>query len=501
MNVSHTGAGGGGEISGTPRFIYWALLAVLAIRLITLPVLPLTEPTEGRYATVARDMARSGDLVTPRIWVNDEHIPYLGKPPLHFWLMSVSFALLGENEFAARFPSFLAALAILTMVWWVSARYFDRRIAGSATAILAASGGFFLAAGGVVVDVTFTLWVGGALLLYFGFLFEEQPTVRRRLSLGVFLFLGLAVLTKGPAGLVLFGVPVFLWTLIYKEWRGLRNHAWLLGPLLFLAVAIPWFWAAEIANPGFLEYFLVNENILRYVTPDYGDRYGCGHLRPYGTAIVWLLSDAVPWTVAVLVLLFHRKGRRALKPSDPKVGALLIGFLSMTFFFCFARQLLWAYLLPALPLVAIWIAVVLRRAEVPLARVAAVAVITAVVLGAGQFVIRSHVEAQYSARSVAQRSLVLLEDLGLPGRVWFLHRTPQGAHFYADEKVVPHDKHGWVQLLDSDLRGPGENLYAIHAEDAEPLPPSFLDRLERLEEVGQWILFASRKDARGPHRR
>ena len=72
----------------------------------------LQHPDEGRYAEIAREMAVSGDWVTPRL--ND--LKYFEKPPLQYWLGAATFDALGVNEWTARLPTavagFLAVLAV-----------------------------------------------------------------------------------------------------------------------------------------------------------------------------------------------------------------------------------------------------------------------------------------------------------------------------------------------------------------------------------------------------
>jgi 4-amino-4-deoxy-L-arabinose transferase-like glycosyltransferase len=62
----------------------WVII-LLAARCVMLWVLPLSDPTEGRYAVVAKEMAVSGDWVTPHLWMDGQSVPFLGKPPLYFW--------------------------------------------------------------------------------------------------------------------------------------------------------------------------------------------------------------------------------------------------------------------------------------------------------------------------------------------------------------------------------------------------------------------------------
>ncbi|MFQ5655635.1 MAG: ArnT family glycosyltransferase, partial [Planctomycetota bacterium] len=81
------------------RPLLLCLFFLLGVRLATLTILPLVDSTETRYAQIAVEMNRSGDAVTPQIWRDGELVPYLGKPPLSFWLTSATMATFGANPF------------------------------------------------------------------------------------------------------------------------------------------------------------------------------------------------------------------------------------------------------------------------------------------------------------------------------------------------------------------------------------------------------------------
>ena len=96
-----------------PAAVFILAVALLA-RCAAMCLLPLTDPTEGRYAQVSQEMVATGDWVTPRIWMNETHLPFMGKPPLFFWFAAGAMKLFGVNEFAARLPSLAAA----PLLWW-----------------------------------------------------------------------------------------------------------------------------------------------------------------------------------------------------------------------------------------------------------------------------------------------------------------------------------------------------------------------------------------------
>lgn len=90
------------------RFSQWVLLGLLLILTVfwfgNLNDRALIQPDEGRYAEIAREMAQSGDWITPRL--ND--LKYFEKPPLQYWATAVAFRLFSESEWTARVPVSIA---------------------------------------------------------------------------------------------------------------------------------------------------------------------------------------------------------------------------------------------------------------------------------------------------------------------------------------------------------------------------------------------------------
>ncbi|NMD17000.1 MAG: phospholipid carrier-dependent glycosyltransferase, partial [Synergistaceae bacterium] len=91
------------------------LLALISILyLVALGSHGLLDPDEGRYSEIPREMLESGDFITPRL----NYVAYFEKPVLHYWLTALSFKVLGQNEFAARFfPAFLAMAGVMITYW------------------------------------------------------------------------------------------------------------------------------------------------------------------------------------------------------------------------------------------------------------------------------------------------------------------------------------------------------------------------------------------------
>jgi 4-amino-4-deoxy-L-arabinose transferase-like glycosyltransferase len=107
------------------RFI-WLFFLILALQLFGMVLIPFSGTSEPRYAEIARMMAESGDWITP--WF-EPGVPFWGKPPLSFWVQALSIRLFGLDEWAVRFPSLLAFLAILAVItqWLAGMRAYEQR--------------------------------------------------------------------------------------------------------------------------------------------------------------------------------------------------------------------------------------------------------------------------------------------------------------------------------------------------------------------------------------
>jgi hypothetical protein len=169
------------------------------------------------------------------------------------------------------------------------------------------------------------------------------------------------MLAKGPGAVALSGLPIFIYVCAGKRWKELLQHAWVAGPLVFLAITLPWYARMALRDPGFLEYFFINENFLRFLTPEYGDRYGSGHDTFKGMALVWFLVASLPWLPLAVGAGLRARGRRMAAWKDfsgrPELALPLLGCLCMVAFWCLTSRALLPYLLPASPLVAMWAAV------------------------------------------------------------------------------------------------------------------------------------------------
>ena len=324
-------------------------------RIISMVFLPLADTTEARYANTAMIMAKLGDWITPYY---DYGVPFWGKPPLSFWAQALSYKFLGVHDYTPRVPSLLITLCTAWLIYILVKRFHGKLSALLAIVIYSSMLLVFSLSGAVITDpyLTFSTTLS---LVAFVMVINDKVRVWNYLF---FVGIGLGILTKGPlAAVVVFGV-IILWVLFsYKKRVALLSKLpWKSGLLLTILICVPWYIAAEIKTPGFLRYFILGENLGRFIdTGWHGDKYGYVHKNPHGTIwIMWLLAS-LPWGLHALFFgvknLFRKSGLFTALRHD-LIAFYTIWMLFIMLFFTFGGNVIWTYVLPSLPALAILLA-------------------------------------------------------------------------------------------------------------------------------------------------
>lgn len=256
----------------------------------------LFDNNEGLYAGIAKNMLLFRDFIIPNL----NGVPYIEKPPLLYWLLSASFAAFGLNAFAARFVT--ATSAALVCVFLL---YFTKKIkkeeAGIIGAIIFASSiGVSIIARMVYFDMLFTCTVTGALLSFFYWYESRRISVLR---LG-YVFLGLAILTKGLiAGIIICGTFI-VFLIADKDYKGLYKILDPLGIFLCLAVILPWHVAATIKHKGFFWTYIIEEHFLRFLAEREPLDYYQGPIYYY---LPRMMIYLLPWSFFAPLLFWRTK--------------------------------------------------------------------------------------------------------------------------------------------------------------------------------------------------
>jgi hypothetical protein len=234
----------------------------------------------------------------------------------------------------------LLSVAFLVLFWWILRREFGCFIAWMATLILATSAGWCLYSQSGVTDIPLSATFSAAMLLAIPWVSKRDT----RLLPFAGALLGLAVLAKGPVGLVL-AAPLAL------RWRDLLDWLHLKVILPFLAFAAPWYVMCYLQNGDiFFNEFFWRHNIGRFTSPE------LQHGQPWWFYLPALVVLFLPWS-ALLPLGFSRPS------GDSRRTFLLFWALWPLIFFSLSVNKLAGYILPAFPAIAVLVAIGLAEAR------------------------------------------------------------------------------------------------------------------------------------------
>lgn len=479
------------------RWLAACILLVVAVRVATLGAYPLMDTTEARYAEIARKMLETGDWLMPQF---DYGVPFWGKPPLSTWLAAATMAAFGVNEFAARLPSLALLAGCAALVHALAALRGGADQARWSLALFVATALVFVSAGGVMTDPALAL---GTTLAMAGFWTAVHGDARHRRLAGAGFFAGLAIglLAKGPVAVVLTFVPLAAATVWTRSWRAAWQHLpWIGGSIAATLVTLAWYWAAERASPGFLDYFLVGEHWKRFVEPGWkGDLYGSAHARPRGTIWAFWIAAALPWSIGALAWLVRsvargREGARAFA-ADPWRAYLLLWAATPMLFFTMSGNILVTYVLPGLPAFALLVGDLWRPGGAgnsppdddalrPAIRQAVVAAaIGPVLLVAGLALLHGSLESERSQKALV-RDYERARGTG-PAHLVYFPQRPHSAEFYSRGTAARASD---AEALRRHLDGAPGVFCALRERDLRRLADADRARLQHVGAYGEWRL-------------
>ena len=331
----------------------------------------LLGPDEPRYAWIARAMAETGDWVTPRLW----GAPWFEKPVLYYWAAAIGFRMHLPPEWAARLPSAIAALVAAKAIAWFARRHYaaaEDSIASPtllAPVIFATSVAAIAFARAATPDMLFSAAITLAMVFAANVLRQsgalripDHPrTEIHNSNLPMLLLwgasLGLGVLAKGPAAVILAGGAVGIWAIATSNWRAAIRLAHPVAIAAFSVVALPWYALCARRNPDFLHVFIFQHNFERYLTPLFQ------HQQPFWFFGPITILALLPWSALLIAAVTEalRLWREKSWKNSPGFFVACWAVFPIVFF-SFSQSKLPSYILPAVPALALVIAISAGRA-------------------------------------------------------------------------------------------------------------------------------------------
>ena len=320
---------------------------------------PLLNPDEALYAEPAREMLVTGEYVTTLL----NYVVRYTKPPLCIWAMALSYKLFGVNEFAARFFGVACGILLIAAVYLLILRYVSVRSAIIGALSLVFAPLFVLTAREAITDMPLALFMASSQIAFF----HAFKSKRFAFALLAYVSLGLAVMTKGPVGLVLPLAILF----VYHFLRGEIKAAWhfyrpLIGFAVVGLIALPWFiLEINVTKGAYFQEFIVRENFQRFtaVVDNHKQPFwyhaaamigGYFPFSLYLPQVIWLRLRALSKKVQITHLYTSLKAAlQAQGEREDLYFYCLLWAAAVLVFYSLSVSKLLPYTLPAFPAMAV----------------------------------------------------------------------------------------------------------------------------------------------------
>jgi len=252
---------------------------------------------EINFAESAREMIVSGNYLSVQI----NYLPFWEKPPLFIWMQVLSMKLFGINEFAARFPNAVCGILTLLVLFHTGKKFRDEKFGWIWVMTYAGSILPFLYFKSGIIDPWFNLFIFLGIIRFVDYLLLHESRLRN-LVLSA-LYLGLAVLTKGPVALLIFSLSfavylIFVRFKIKSSFRDIMIFAAILG-----FTAGFWFILQILSgNLGIIRDFIIYQ-VRLFKTEDAGH----GGFLLYHFVVLFL--GVFPASVFALFSFFRKTGK------------------------------------------------------------------------------------------------------------------------------------------------------------------------------------------------
>ena len=304
----------------------------------------------AQYSGISAEMAQTNSFLEVKEFQQD----YLDKPPLLFWLSSISIKIFGTTNFGYKIVSFLFILFSLYAVYRFCILYYSKQIAKNAVLILATTQAYFLITNDVRTDALLT-----SCTIISVWLFSEYFEKRKfsNLLLGS-LFMGLSMLAKGPIGAIAVLIPIGINLMYQQKWRDIFNFRWIIILMIVAALLIPMSYGLytqfdlhpEKGKKGLYFYYWL-QSFGRITGENHWNNGAPWHF--FLGSIIW---DFFPWIFPFYFSLYLKlKNLSNSKVKLPEITTL-VGFIVLFIMLSLSKYKLPHYIFVTLPFASIILA-------------------------------------------------------------------------------------------------------------------------------------------------
>lgn len=332
------------------RFIhhktYWWLLGITSLVYLAYMFLDVMEVDAAQYAIMSLQMQESGDFLH---LVCRDDVEYLDKPPLLFWLSSISMWLLGPSNFAFKLPSVMASFLAIFSVYKIAQHYYSERGALFAAIIAATSQCFFFISNDVRTD---NLLIGfSAFAIWQMVEYLKRPNMYNGSLAGV--GIACAMLAKGPFGLIFPLLSIAPQIAYTRNWKAVFNFKWLIAFPVIALLLTPMCIGLYQQHGMHGLYFFFWEQSFGRIT---GENVWKNDVDPFFLVHTFLWA-ILPWTllfIGAFITFTIRLFRNKFKPSKKNPEVLgFAGYLLATIALSQSAYQLPHYIFVATPMAAL----------------------------------------------------------------------------------------------------------------------------------------------------
>jgi 4-amino-4-deoxy-L-arabinose transferase len=288
------------------------------------------ETSEARYAQISKEMYESKDFIHPKML----GILHYHKPPVIYWITSLSYSIFGVNEFAARFFLQLAYLLQLLLIYKIAILIFDdNKTRLYVTVIYATFPMVLISIRGLTTDAYVTTLILGSICSWLSFIKNKNALYIYSTAL----LLSIGFLAKGPVPLIYTGF-IIIGTL--SETPSLKKYwpHYLLSIMIMIPISFSWYGYIISENKMLREYFLVHHTIERFTNGNSFKR-----AEPWWFYIASLPALMLTWTVVLIAGAIKNK----ISEMPLILRRIVIFWIAIPFiFFSMASSKLVLYILP-----------------------------------------------------------------------------------------------------------------------------------------------------------
>lgn len=317
---------------------YW--VAIAAVYLSGLIAVDVMDVDAAQYASISMEMWQTGD------WLEVYHKggDYLDKPPLLFWLSAFFYQLFGLNSICFKLPSLLSSILGFWSTYKLGEALYSRKVGQLAALMLASTQAWALFNHDIRTDTLLSNFCIFGIWQVYSYLKTKKAL---NFILG-FVGIGLAMLSKGPIGVVVPAAAIGGYLLFKGDWKGILNWRWLLAPFIILLVLSPMLYGlwTQYGSKGIYFYFW--KQSFGRITGENSWKDNTGAFFFVHT----FLWSFLPWTLFALGALAQRLGQ-LWKGNFKREWLTIAGFIFPFIALSFSHFKLPHYIFPLYPMMAI----------------------------------------------------------------------------------------------------------------------------------------------------